>query len=198
MTYGQPFYTYPNAGYTPMQQQPYNMYQGQAQMPTMAQNQPINGYQQQPQMPTQQAVPPKTNVPFATSLMDAMSRTTDFNSDTFYADQDKPFIYRISIDMQGRKTYKTFEIKDVTEQVIEQGSQVVSPAINLSEEVTERLKDYATKDDLKAFRDEIMNYAISLGIGAQAQVPASVQAQSAIQSPQAPRARRASNRDIEE
>lgn len=167
MAYGQPFYMYPNSGYAPSQAQNYNMYNAQNQMPTMqpamSQNQPINNnFQSQPQMPAQQAmIPPKTNVPLATSLIDAMSRNAEFNTDTFYADQDKPFIYRVSIDMQGRKTYRTFELKDVTDQVVEQGNQAPTANIDLS--------DYATKADLQAFRDEIIGYAMSLGVQAPAQ-----------------------------
>lgn len=160
MPYGQPFYTYPNGGYTPVQQQGYGMYQPQQQMPSTAQNQPYTAYQQQPQVNAQPqaTMPPKTNVPFATNLMDAMSRSAEFNTETFYADQDKPFIYRVSIDMQGRKTYRTFELKDVTEQVVDNGSGTSAQNIDLS--------DYATKRELQAFREELMNYAASLGLGA--------------------------------
>lgn len=157
MAYGQPFYTYPNGGYTPIQNQTYNLYQPQTQMPTMPQNQAINGFQAQQQVPQaqQQVIPTKTNVPLVTSLTEAMSRTTELNSDTFYADQDNPFIYRVSVDMQGRKSYRTFELKDVTEQVVENSGQS-STQIDLSA--------YATKEDLQAFRNEIMGYAQSFGL----------------------------------
>lgn len=155
MPYGQPFYNYAGNTYTPMQAPNYNMYAQQPQMPTMPQNQPLNGFQgqQQMQQPQTAVIPPKTNVPLATSLIDAMSRNAEFNTDTFYADQDKPYIYRVSIDMQGRKTYRTFELKDVTEQVVEQGNQPIAQNLDLS--------DYATKEDLQKFRDEIMGYAMT-------------------------------------
>lgn len=158
MAYGQPFYTYPNAGYTPYQAPVYNPYQPQPQMPTMAQNQPVNGFQPQGQAnnqpQAQQAVmPTKTNVPLVTSLTEAMSRTAELNSDTFYADQDNPFIYRVSVDMQGRKSYRTFELKDVTEQTVAQSAPSATANIDLSA--------YATKDDLRALRDEITNYAMA-------------------------------------
>lgn len=152
MPYGQPFYTYPNSGYTPYQTPTYGSYQSQPQMPSMAQNQPLNGYQAQAQ---QTVLPTKTNVPLVTSLAEAMSRTTELNSDTFYADQDKPVIYRVSVDMQGRKTYKTFEITDVTEQAVEQSVQAVAPNIDLSA--------YATKEDLKALENKITTFAQSFG-----------------------------------
>lgn len=155
MAYGQPFYTYPTAGYTTPAPN-YNFYGAQPQAPSMAPNTPVNGFQQQGQVNTQQAtqIPTKTNVPLVTSLTEAMGRATELNSDTFYADQDKPFIYRVSVDMQGRKTYKTFEIKDVTEQVVEQ-----SAPTNV---------EFATKDDLKALREEILGYAQSFGFTANA------------------------------
>lgn len=158
MPYGTsaPFYTYPNASYTPYQAPTYGSYQPQQQMPSMAQNQPLNGFQAQSQVnaqpQAQQAViPTKTNVPLVTSLTEAMGRTTELNSDTFYADQDKPFIYRVSVDMQGRKTYKTFELTDVTEQEVAQSS-------------TSNV-DYATKADLKALEEKLMGYAMTIGIG---------------------------------
>lgn len=156
MPYGQPFYTYTGSGYTPYQSPNYGAYA--PQVPPVPQNQPLNGFQQQGQINTQQqaqqaVLPTKTNVPLVTSLTEAMSRTTELNSDTFYADQDKPFIYRVSVDMQGRKTYRTFELTDVTEQNISQSAPTVAPDIDLSV--------YATKDDLRALRDEITNYAMA-------------------------------------
>lgn len=160
MANGQPFYNYMSGGYTPYQAPAYNMYANQQPIPTIAQMpqtptaQPVNNFQPQQQMPTQQPViPTKTNVPLVTSLTEAMSRTTELNSDTFYADQDKPFIYRVSVDMQGRKTYRTFELTDVTEQNISQSAPTGAPEIDLSA--------YATKDDLRALRDEITNYAMA-------------------------------------
>lgn len=157
MPYGQPFYTYTGGAYTPYQTPTYGSYQPQPQMPSMAQNQPLNGYQAQGQANTQPqpSLPTKTNVPLVTSLTEAMSRTTELNSDTFYADQDKPVIYRVSVDMQGRKTYKTFEITDVTEQAVEQSVQTVAPNIDLSA--------YATKEDLKALENKITTFAQSFG-----------------------------------
>lgn len=164
MANGQPFYNYMGGGYTPYQTPSYNMYANQQPVPSMAtmpQNQTFNGFQAQSQLNTQpqSVIPPKTNMPLVTSLTEAMSRTTELNSDTFYADQDKPVLYRVSVDMQGRKTYKTFEIKDVTEQVIDQTTQSSPSNIDLSA--------YATKADLQAFRDEIMGYAQAFGFNAQ-------------------------------
>lgn len=134
------------------------------QMPTVPQmpygqpnTQPMMNNGVQPQMPppqaTPQPMPSKTNVPLVTSLTEAMSRNAELNTDYFYADQDKPFIYRVSVDMQGRKTYRTFELTDVTEQEITQVSQVATPTIDLSA--------YATKDDLRVLKEEITNFTKS-------------------------------------
>lgn len=156
MGFGQPFYTYNggysstfNSGYVAPQQQPSYLYNQQLNGAQNPQNQPINGYQQQ----QTQAIPPKTNMPLVTSLLDAMNKTVEPNTNAYYADQDKPLIYLVSMDMQGRKTSKTFEVKDITEQVAEQ------PNTNID------LSSYVTKTDLqeslKAFKDEITNYAKS-------------------------------------
>lgn len=153
MPYGQPFYTYTSGAYTPYQTPTYGPYA--QQMPTTPSAQPINNFQAQQQVPQAQqpVIPTKTNVLLVTSLMEAMSKTTELNSDTFYADQDKPLIYRVSVDMQGRKTHRTFELKDVTEQTVAPLTTTVAPEIDLSM--------YATKDDLRVLRDEITNYAIN-------------------------------------
>lgn len=162
MANGQPFYNYMSGGYTPYQAPNFNIYSTQQaipqmpQMPQMAQNataQPMNNFQGQQMQTPQSVMPTKTNVPLVTSLTEAMSRTTELNSDTFYADQDKPVIYRVSVDMQGRKSYRTFEIKDVTEQEVEQSAQGVASNVDLSA--------YATKEDLRMLRDEITNYAMA-------------------------------------
>lgn len=75
MAYGQPFYTYPNAGYTPYQAPTYNAYAPQMPiMPLNAQNQPLNGFQGQgqanaqptAQMATQQNIQPQQANPAPT------------------------------------------------------------------------------------------------------------------------------------
>lgn len=161
MPFGQPFWNYGannyggyNGGYVAPQPQPNYMYNQQPNMPQNAQNQSLNAFQQQQgQQPIQQAViPAKTNIAPVASLVDAMSRTSEPNTNFYYADQENPYIYLISIDLQGRKTYKTFKIEDVTEQVTETPTQA-SADIDLSA--------YATKEDLKAFKEEITGYAMN-------------------------------------
>lgn len=154
--FGQPFYNYgsnpygsQNNGYAQQQPQYGNFYGQPQNVPHNANNGVTQQYQQQVQQ--QAALPPKTNVPLATSLIDAMSRNAEFNTEIFYADQDNPFIYKIMIDGQGRKTHRVFKIEDVTEQTAQQSNGSATPDIDLS--------GYATKDDLQALKDEIMGMA---------------------------------------
>ena len=165
MAFGQPFYNYGannygayNNGYVAPQPQPNYLYNNNQGMAQNGNQQPLNAFQQQSnaqqaQQPIQQAViPAKTNIAPVASLVDAMSRTSEPNTNFYYADQENPFIYLISIDVQGRKTYKTFKIEDVTEQMVETPTQA-SADIDLS--------GYATKEDLKAFKEEMKGYAMN-------------------------------------
>ena len=165
MAYGQPFYNYgsnpyggQNNGF--MAQQPqYGNFYGQAQnAPQNANNGIVQQYQQQ--QPT--VMPPKTNMPLVTSLMDALNRTVEPNTNNYYADQDNPLIYLVSMDMQGRKTSRTFKVEDVTEQTAAQATQ---PTTDID------LSDYVKKADLQAFKDEIMGMA-SAFVAQQAVQPA--------------------------
>lgn len=156
MAFGQPFYNYgsnpyggQNNGYMAQQPQYGNFYGQQQNMPQNANNGVTQQFQGQAQQQVQQ-MPPRTNIAPVASLMDAMSRTSEPNTNIYYADQDQPFIYQISIDMQGRKTYKTFKIEDVTEQA-QQSNESGTPDIDLS--------GYAKKEDLQALKNEIMNMA---------------------------------------
>lgn len=102
----------------PMQQQmPYNPTPQMAQMPQMTQNQ-YNQYNQPNQM--QQAVQPqqtaqmpvRTNKILVTSLDEALSRSTDYNSATVYFHQSEPYAFQIFTDMQGRKTPYVYKITE--------------------------------------------------------------------------------------
>lgn len=84
-----------------------NFYGNQPQQPAIGQ-QSIG----QPQVQQQGFVtpPPKSNKILVVSLEDALSKCNEPNSDTMCLDQDKPLIYNISVDMQGRKSYQTYDI----------------------------------------------------------------------------------------
>lgn len=157
MAYGQPFYNYgtnpyggQNNGYMAQQPQYGNFYGQPQNAPQNANNGVTQQFQGQAQQQVQQ-IPPRTNIAPVASLVDAMSRTSEPNTNMYYADQDQPFIYQISIDMQGRKTYKTFKIEDVTEQTTQHSGENIAPNIDLS--------GYAKKEDLEALRDEIIGMA---------------------------------------
>lgn len=62
----------------------------------------------QPQTPS--AI--KTNIVLVTSLEDALSRYAEPNSNIIYFDQDKPLVYNIMTDMQGRKTHKILDLSE--------------------------------------------------------------------------------------
>ena len=86
------------------------------------------------------APPPKTNKILVVSLEDALSKCNEPNCDYMCLDQDKPLLYNVSVDMQGRKAYQTF---DITEHKPEEKPQTKSV----------ELKDYVpmtTFSDLQA------------------------------------------------
>lgn len=169
MAFGQPFYAYnstpfntQNTAYVAPQPQYGNLYGQSQQMAQNANNGVTGQYQQQ-----QQVLPPKTNKILVTSLTDALGRTAEPNTEILYIDQDNPLLYQISIDMQGRKTYRTFEIKDVTEQTQQTANKSV-PQIDLSA--------YAKKEDLQVLKDELMTVASSFAMqSAQSNKPKSVE-----------------------
>ena len=134
MNYGQSYLNYSNG-----QNKGYGVYPSQQ-----------NYYAQQAPIP--QPPPMKTNKILVTSLTDAMSRSEP-NTEMLYLDQDNPFIYQVTVDIQGRKTYRTFEIKEVTEQVNYAQKDKATQDIDLSV--------YATKDDLKNLEDKLMALANS-------------------------------------
>lgn len=142
--YSQPTYNNYAAPYQPN-------YQPQTQVSPAQQMQP----QPQPQTPIQVPVPaPRSNMTTVTSLMEAMSRMVEPNTDIFYAHQDKPYIYRISVDTNGRKTYKTFELKDITEQEINPTGAGGQSSIDLS--------NYVTKAEYNAVAERLEHIEIIL------------------------------------
>lgn len=71
-------------------------------------NTPYNGnYAPQMAQPTQM----RTNKIFVTSLQDALNRYADPNTVILYCHQDEQLEYEITTDNQGKKTYKTLEIR---------------------------------------------------------------------------------------
>lgn len=66
-----------------------------------------SNFNQQNRFP-QQTSYPFTNVAYVTSLEEALIRTTQFNSDMIYFNQDRNEFYRVRVDTEGRKGYLTF------------------------------------------------------------------------------------------
>lgn len=95
-------------------------------------------YPTYPQMPQPQ-MQPRTNKIFVTSLEDALNRPADPNSEVIYLDQDKPFLYQVMNDMQGRKTYKTFELTEYSGVVTAQNGS----------------GDYVTREEFNRLVDEM-------------------------------------------
>ena len=95
-------------------------------------------YPTYPQM-SQPQLQPRTNKIFVTSLEDALNRPADPNSEVIYLDQDKPFLYQVMNDMQGRKTYKTFELTEYSGVVSAQNGSA----------------DYVTREEFNRLVDEM-------------------------------------------
>ena len=92
-------------------------------------------YQQQVPQPTPQPVAPsqlRTNKIFVTSLEDALTRYADPNTITVYHNQDEKCIYEIMVDIQGKKSYKTFELSEFSAQISHE-SKVVGESISLDQ-----------------------------------------------------------------
>ena len=79
---------------------PYTNYYA-PQMPTQA---PQSYFGAQP---TQSSI--RTNKIFVTSLEDALNRNAEPNSEVVYLHQDQNLLFEIKTDMQGRKTYQTYQ-----------------------------------------------------------------------------------------
>lgn len=76
------------------------------------------GYQNQGWQSTQNPTTPytqpqaNTNIIFVTGLDEALARSNARGSDMTYFDQDRDYFYRIKVDIDGRKTWATFEYSE--------------------------------------------------------------------------------------
>lgn len=98
-------------------QTPYNTpYGGFSPMPNTYPAQP----QFAPQTPnyapqTQSAQQMNTNKIYVTGIEDAKTRQLPANSDYIFLDNDKPLLYRKTVDATGKMEIKTFKISEYTE-----------------------------------------------------------------------------------
>lgn len=98
-------YSVPYSGYM----QPQGSYTGQAHFA------PQNG-NYAPQTPTQQQPPQmNTNKIYVTGIEDARARQLPPNSDFIFLDNDKPLLYRKTVDATGKMEIKAFKISEYTE-----------------------------------------------------------------------------------
>ena len=120
-------YSVPYSGYM----QPQGNYTGQAPFA------PQNGnytptaqpQQQQPQQPPQM----NTNKIYVTGIDDARARQLPPNSDFIFLDNDKPLLYRKTVDATGKMEIKAFKISEYTET---EAAPASAPAVDMSQFVS--------------------------------------------------------------
>ena len=117
----------------------------------MQPNQPaqFNGYNQQSALQQFQNQPPvNTNKIYVTSIEDAKNKPLAPNSDFIFLDNDKPLIYRKTVDATGKMEIQTFKIVPYEEK------QESKQDIDLSNFVL--VKDFnALKSDLEQIKDSL-------------------------------------------
>lgn len=124
-------------GYVPYST-PYN---GQTNYMGQAPFAPQNG-NYAPQTPTQQQpAQMNTNKIYVTGIDDAKARQLPPNSDFIFLDNDKPLLYRKTVDATGKMEIKAFKISEYTET-----EAAPAPAVDLSQFVSiEQFKDVQTE-----------------------------------------------------
>ena len=104
--------------------QPQGNYTGQAHFA------PQNG-NYAPQTPTQQQpAQMNTNKIYVTGIEDARARQLPPNSDFIFLDNDKPLLYRKTVDATGKMEIKAFKISEYTE------TEAPAPAVDMSQFVS--------------------------------------------------------------
>lgn len=106
--------------------------------------------QQQAQQPVQQAQTPiqpqlqaRSNKVFVTSIEDATARYADPNTEIIYLHQDKPFIFEVFTDWQGKKTVRTYRFEECTVEEMQDETKGIAK---------KDLENFVTKNDLTEFR----------------------------------------------
>ena len=122
-------------GYVPYST-PYNGYNnGQTNYMGQVPFAPQNG-NYAPQTPTQpQQQPPQmnTNKIYVTGIDDARARQLPPNSDFIFLDNDKPLLYRKTVDATGKMEIKAFKISEYTET---ESAPASAPAVDMSQFVS--------------------------------------------------------------
>ena len=115
-------YSTPYGGFSPMP----NTYPAQPQFAPQTPN-----YAPQ----TQSAQQMNTNKIYVTGIEDAKTRQLPANSDYIFLDNDKPLLYRKTVDATGKMEIKAFKISEYTETEAE-----AAPAVDMSQYVS--VKDF--------------------------------------------------------
>ena len=116
-------YSVPYSGFM----QPQGNYTGQAPFA------PQNG-NYAPQTPSQQQPPQmNTNKIYVTGIDDARARQLPPNSDFIFLDNDKPLLYRKTVDATGKMEIKPFKISEYTET---EAAPASAPAVDMSQFVS--------------------------------------------------------------
>lgn len=120
-------YSVPYSGYM----QPQGNYTGQA--PFAPQN--GNYTPQTPSQPQVQQQPAQmnTNKIYVTGIDDARARQLPPNSDFIFLDNDKPLLYRKTVDATGKMEIKAFKISEYTET---EAAPAPAPAVDMSQFVS--------------------------------------------------------------
>ena len=128
-------------GYVPYST-PYNGYNGgQTNYTGQAPFAP-QGANYAPQMQSQQQpAQMNTNKIYVTGIDDAKARQLPPNSDFIFLDNDKPLLYRKTVDATGKMEIKAFKISEYTET-----EAAPAPAVDMSQFVSvEEFKDVQTE-----------------------------------------------------
>ena len=122
-----------------------NMYQAPYSVPYSGYMQPQGNYTGQatfasqngnytPQTPTQQQpAQMNTNKIYVTGIDDARARQLPPNSDFIFLDNDKPLLYRKTVDATGKMEIKAFKISEYTET---EAAPASAPAVDMSQFVS--------------------------------------------------------------
>ena len=116
-------YNAPYGGFMPSQ----GNYTGQAPFA------PQNGNYAPQTATQQQPAQMNTNKIYVTGIEDARARQLPPNSDFIFLDNDKPLLYRKTVDATGKMEIKAFKISEYTET---EAAPAAAPAVDLSQFVS--------------------------------------------------------------
>lgn len=98
-----------------------------------------------PQTATQQQpAQMNTNKIYVTGIEDARARQLPPNSDFIFLDNDKPLLYRKTVDATGKMEIKAFKISEYTET---EAAPAPAPAVDLSQ--------FVSADEFKGMQTEV-------------------------------------------